>query len=144
ALAVIWLAGLLSPTLRSRGWGTAGFAYLLFQVPVLPLRNHTYHYYLYAPLAGAAWGVAALFDGWVVTRLGWRAGMTAAAAVAVVLTLNGALLVAKIERAPYVVPDMRSAPTVDRAVIARNVYEGLRTAVLPDRARLEFWSPALA
>jgi hypothetical protein len=144
ALAVIWLAGLLSPTLRSRGWGTAGITYLLFLAPVLPLRNHTYHYYLYAPLAGAAWGLAALFDGWVVTRLGWRTSMNAATAVAVLLALNGALLVHKIERAPYVVADLRSAPVVDRARIARNVYDALRTAALPDGARLEFWSPSLA
>lgn len=143
ALAVIWLVGLLSPTLRSRGWGVAGITYLLFLLPVLPLKNHTYHYYLYAPLAGAAWGVAALFDGLVVTRLGWRSGMGAAAAVAAALALNGALLVRKIETAPFVVDDLRSDPTVDRAVIARNVYDGLRAARLPDGARLDFWSPAL-
>ena len=143
ALAVLWLLGLLSPTLRSRGWGVAGLTYLLFLLPVLPLANHTYHYYLYAPLAGAAWGVAALFDGVVVTRLGWRSSVAAAGVVAALLALNGALLVRKIENAPFAIAELRSDPTVDRALIARNVYEGLRAAHLPAGTALDFWSPAL-
>ena len=143
ALAVVWLAGLLSPTLRSRGWGVAGITYLLFLLPVVPLRNHTYHYYLYAPLAAVAWAAAGAFDGLLVTRLGWRSGMATAAVVAVVLVLNGALLVRKVEHMPFMGPDMRADPTVDRARIARNVFESLRRSPLPEGARLEFWSPAL-
>ncbi|HKQ58493.1 MAG TPA: hypothetical protein VJY35_11550, partial [Candidatus Eisenbacteria bacterium] len=43
-----WLAGLAVPGLRRRGWLFGGVAWLLLVLPALPLRNHTYHYYLYA------------------------------------------------------------------------------------------------
>src|SRR5262249_4795265 len=45
---VLWLAGLASRALRRRGWRVGGATWLSFLLPVLPLRNHTYHYYLYA------------------------------------------------------------------------------------------------
>ena len=144
ALAIVWLVGLLSPTLRSRGWGVAGITYLLLLLPVLPLRNHTYHYYLYAPLAAAAWALAGAFDGLAVTRLGWRSGMATAGALAALLTLNGALLVRKVEHMPFMAEEMRADPTVDRARIARNLYRSLQSASLPRGTRLQFWSPALA
>ena len=145
ALAGLWLIGLLSRRLRERGWMAAGAVYLLFLLPVLPLRNHTYHYYLYAPMIGAAWLAAAAFDALAMpalARKGWTVG--GAALLAGGLTLNGALLVHKNETMPFVVADLRSDPTVDRAVIARNVYEGLERGALPEGATLWLWSPALA
>src|SRR5439155_11736493 len=47
---VVWGAAAFVPGLRARGWLVAGATFLLLLVPVLPLRNHTYHYFLYAPL----------------------------------------------------------------------------------------------
>src|SRR5206468_2432455 len=75
-LAGLWIAGLFSARLRARGWAPAGALTLAFLLPVLPLGNHTYHYYLYAPLAGAAWCVAAAFDALLDRRaaLGLSAG----------------------------------------------------------------------
>jgi hypothetical protein len=63
AVALIaWLGGLALRPLRTRGWAVAGLLYCAFLLPVLPLSHHSYRYYLYGPLAGAAWCVAALMD----------------------------------------------------------------------------------
>lgn len=149
-LVVLWVAGLAWPKLQRRGWLAGGILYLALLIPVLPLRNHTYHYYLYAPLAGAAWCFGAFVDA-LVTRDGARgrqpAGRLAWAvsvAIAFLLVANGLALVRKIENAPFLigVPELRSDPTVDRARIARNTYEGLRASELPPGVRLRFWSPA--
>ena len=164
-----WLLGLASPGLRRRGWVFGGVAWLLFVLPALPLRNHTYHYYLYAPLAGASWCVAAAVD-WALlaapgrarparrrdrrgvaehgAERGAHAGADAAWWVATgltaLLTLNGLLLVRKIETMPFIVPELRAEPIVDRARIARNVYESLAAAGLPAGTTLLFWSPTAA
>ena len=60
------LAGLWIPALRRRGWMVACTTYAAFLLPAIPLGHHTFHYYLYPALAGAAWGVAAIAD------LAWR------------------------------------------------------------------------
>ena len=63
------------------------------------------------------------------------------------LTLNGALLVHKVETYPFSVPvlgdvlDLRLDPVVDRSRIASNVYQDLKRAGLPAGANLRFWSP---
>ena len=143
ALALLWLAGLAWPALRARGWAGAGIAYLLLLVPVLGLRNHTYHYYLYMPLTAAATGVAALADA-LLARAGGRRGATIAAAAALLFVANGALLVRKIETAPFVHPDMRADATVDRARIVRNVRRSLESSPPRTGERIVFWSPELA
>ena len=141
AAAAIWLAGFAWPRLRAHGWLFGGVAWLLFVLPALPLRNHTYHYYLYAPLAGAAWCVAAAAHVALPSaRMAW--GIAAAAVAA--LTLNGALLVRKIETMPFVLPVLRADPTVDRARIAWTVHESLAMAGLPAGVTLLFWSPTAA
>ncbi len=134
----LWLAGLASRRLRRAGWLAGGGMWLLFLLPVLGLRNHTYHYYLYAPLAGAAWCVAIAFD-----RLAprGRAGWAIAAVLAAALTWNGALLVRKVETMPFVLPELRAEPIVDRARIARNVRDDLAAAGLTEGVVLRFWSP---
>jgi len=162
-LLALWLAGLALSGLRRRGWGLAGALYAAFLLPVLPLGHHTYHYYLYAPLAGAGWCVAAALDrappgGGRARRaraslgrtgsvpdlgpggglLGWAVSLT----VAALLALNGALLVRKIETRPFPGPwGLRSDVTVDRGSIARNAIHALSEAGVPDGARLLFWSP---
>ena len=72
-LVVVWLVGFASKALRIRGWARLGALYFVLLVPVLPLRNHTYHYYLYAPLVAASpRGVAALVDAALVRAVGPR------------------------------------------------------------------------
>ncbi len=163
---VLWLAGLASRSLRRRGWWRGGATWLVFLVPVLPLPNHTYHYYLYAPLMGAAWCVAAAADtvlslrhrggrkllgrgrggaggsGEVPPRM--RTAWILAGAGAMLLTVNGALLVRKIETVPFVLAELRAEPVVDRARIAGNVYQSLASARLPRDVTLLFWSPIAA
>jgi hypothetical protein len=111
---------------------------------VLPLRNHTNHYYLYAPLAGTALGLAVAADE-IRARLAARAATSAewgmAAAIALLLAANGALLVRKIELYPFSIPTLRSDPTVDRALIAGHVVSDLKEANPPRGMRLLFWSP---
>lgn len=140
-------AGALWAPLRRHGWIAALACYAALLLPVLPLAHHTYHYYLLAPLAAAAWGVAALFE-----TLASRGGGSARAAapggtwlaagvLAALLAVNGALLVRKIETAPFTHPELRSEPVVDRARIARRALEGLEAARLPAGAHLVLWSP---
>jgi hypothetical protein len=143
-LLVLWLAGLASPGLRARGWAAGGATFGLLLLPVLPLRHHTYHYYLYAPLVGAAWCAAAAAEQ-VLSRLGGRrAAWAIAGAGALLLTLNGWLLVRKIESAPFVLTQLRADPVIDRARIARNVHESLAAARRPPSDTLLFWSPIAA
>jgi hypothetical protein len=139
-LLALWLAGLGSRGLRERGWLAGGATFALFLLPVLPLRNHTYHYYLYAPLFGAAWCLAAATD-WATARTGRAAGWPIAAVAAALLAVNGAMVVREVETAPFVLPDLRADPTVDRARIARNVHDGLAAATFAPGATLLFWSP---
>jgi hypothetical protein len=149
AAALAWLAGLALPALRARGWLAAGLSLGLMLVPVLPLRNHTYHYYLYAALPFAGWLVAAALD----VALAWRGARRAplpeglawgvALPLAGLLTLNGALLVRKIETMPLAaLPALRADTTVDRALVMERLAASVREARLPAGSRLVVWSPA--
>jgi hypothetical protein len=159
AAFALWLSGVFSARLRANGWIAGGATFALLLVPVLGLRNHTYHYYLYAPLIGAAWCVAALADAWFRSPVARtenagraRSGTSAspgealawpiASFVGMAFLLNGAFLVHKIENMPFMDGRLRADSTVDRARIARRVYDGLAAAELPAGARLLFWSPA--
>jgi len=158
AAAAIWIGGLFSQRLRAKGWLAGGVTYAALLAPVIALRNHTYHYYLYAPLIGASWCMAALVDLALPARAAapaQRSGRAAraaargtsiawpvAAVVVVFLVLNGESLVSKIEQMPFVDERLRADPVVDRARIARRVYDGLTAAALPAGAALVFWSPS--
>jgi len=111
---------------------------------VLPLAHHTYHYYLVAPLAGAALAVAALADAARerLPRAARRAFPAAAGALAVALVANAAAIVHRVETMPFADPELRADATVDRARIAANAIGDLRAAALPAGAELRFWSPA--
>jgi len=156
---VLWLSGLFSARLRAAGWIAGGATFALLLVPVLALRNHTYHYYLYAPLIGAAWCAAALADAGfrspgarpenasrpgsaTAARPGEALAWPIALFVGMFFVLNGLFLVRKIESMPFMDVRLRADPTVDRARIARRVHDGLAAADLPAGARLLFWSPA--
>jgi hypothetical protein len=165
-VALLWLAGLFIKPLRDRGWLAAGATYALLLVPVLGLRNHTYHYYLYAPLIGAAFAFAALLDAVFAAftsasdtppRRAFRArapepppaavnavlpGAAFALVLATLLIVNGAVLVHKIETYPFLDPRLRSDATVDRELIAERVHRSLSQANVPAGTPLIFWSPA--
>lgn len=144
AALLVWLGGCAVQPLRARGWLAAGATWLAFLLPVLPLPNHTYHYYLTAPLIGAAWCVAALADaalrriaGANATRHKWAlAGGLGALAV-----WNGAALVHTIETHPFTIAPLRADATVDRELIAGRAIADLRAAALPPGTRLALWSP---
>jgi hypothetical protein len=171
--ALVWLVGFEQKELRARGWVAAGALYLAMLLPVLPLRNHTYHYYLYGPLAGAAWGLALLWDSGPAVLLVWirrrpetagrdarakrdkegrkPAGWGLALLIGIGLTVNGALLVRKVETDRVVFRTSRTGaslylrrdPTVDRALIAANATADLGRAGLPDGIRLRFMLPGV-
>ncbi|HEY6100986.1 MAG TPA: hypothetical protein VIW03_16235 [Anaeromyxobacter sp.] len=157
----VWLAGLAWPRLRAAGWPAGGLTFVMFLLPVIGLRNHTYQYYLCAPLAGAAWCVAALVhvlcgadrtlppgkpDRRGVPRRPSAPGRAAlpwiSGALALALALSGAARIHEIETAPMIVPELRANPIVDRARIARRLVDGLRAAQLPPGARLVLRSPS--
>jgi hypothetical protein len=152
AAIAVWGAGLLSPRLRRLGWLFGGVTWLLFALPVLPLANHIYHYYLYAPLAGAAWCLAAGAE-WLLAPRAAPAGRRVAprpaappawgiaALGALLLTVNGALVHHKTEHSTFVLPELRSSSIIDRSLIAQRVYRSLADADLPAGTTLLFWSP---
>jgi hypothetical protein len=165
-VTVAWLAGLLFQPLRERGWLAAGATYALLLAPVLGLRNHTYHYYLYAPLIGAAFAFSALLDTVFAALAGPREaparrafrgrspepvrsaanatlpGAGLAVVLAILLVVNGAVLVHKIETYPFLDPRLRSDATVDRELIAERVNRSLKAASVPAGTPLVFWSPS--
>ena len=136
-----WLVGLCWTALRRHGWLTGAALYLIFVLPVLPLGHHTYHYYLYAPLVGIAWCVAALVETMAGVAAKRSAGAAIAAGLVLLLTWNGWALVRKIETMPFLIGGLRADPIVDRARIARRVAEDLKDPALPAGTRLAFWSP---
>jgi len=140
ALNVAWIAGVFVRSLRTAGWIAAGIAWCAMLAPVLPLANHTYHYYLYAGLPAAGLMVAALAAA-AISRLPRTAGWALAAAFAAFCAIDGHALVTKIEQAPFVVAGLRSDAIVDRARIATNATDDLRAAHFSTSTRLRMWSP---
>ncbi len=162
-LLLLWAGLAFVPALARRGWLHGAILYAVLIAPVVPLRHHTYHYYLYGALAGAAVAVAALVDAgaaWMAggtdrdplerrqrgapMRPAGRAaaiGWALAALFALAFTVNGALLVRKIETQPFGRADLRAEPIVDRALIAARVRAGLDAAHLPAGVTLYFYSP---
>jgi hypothetical protein len=127
ALNVGWLAGAFVPALRRTGWIAAGLAWCAMLAPVLPLANHTYHYYLYAGLPAAGLMIASLLAA-VSPRLPRVAGWALALVFAAFCAVDGHALVTKIEQAPFVVEGLRSDAIVDRARIAANAIHDLGAA----------------
>lgn len=139
AACALWIAGLFVPALRSRGWLEGGAWFFALIGPLALLPHHTYHYYLYGPLAGVAMALAAGIDA-AVPRLAAPARALAATLAAAAITVNGVVLVRTIERAPFL-EGLRADPTVDRALIAGNVHASLARERPPAGAELLFWSP---
>jgi hypothetical protein len=143
-----WLVGLAIPSLRHGGWLAGGLVFALLLLPVLPLRDHTYHYYLTAPLIGAALSAGALLDA-IVARFARRrdaaatAFLTAAlgALPATFLAGAGEHAVREIETHPFLDPGSRADPILDRALILDRAIRDVRDAGVPAGTVLRFWSP---
>ena len=104
-------------------------AYTAFIAPVLPLLEHAFHLYLYLPLVGFGWVLAAAWDAWVprpARGLAWLLG----AALAVL----GILTVRRIEELPMRDTGFAYMGSVRRAVTAEKILRGLarETAALPE------------
>jgi hypothetical protein len=103
--------------------------YTAFIAPVLPLLTHSFHLYLYLPLTGFGWMLAAAWDAWVPRRARWIAWL-----LGVGMAWQGALIVRAMEEAPMRGTQVPFMGSVRRAVTAGRVIKGLRdaTAPLPD------------
>jgi hypothetical protein len=152
------LLGGLMPALRARGWLIGVCSYLLLLLPVLPLRNHTYRYYLYGPLIAASLCVGSAAEALVSARTAPRGKRSQAARGAaggnrravilmwclaglasLLLTWNSARLVSEMERRPSpVYPGLRGDPIVDRSLIAERAISTLKAAPLAPRTELVF------
>jgi hypothetical protein len=147
-LLVALLLGIRSPGLRARGWVPGLVAAAAMLAPVLALRNHTYHYYLYTPLTAFGWLLAIALDrvNEGVRRRRWAAPEWIAAGTTVLslgIVVNSSLLVRKVETMPFAVPGLRADGIVDRALVAERVLTGIeRGGPYPKGSRLLFWSPA--
>ncbi len=140
--AAAWALGFLSADLRRRPWWLGAVWFLALIAPVALLPNHTYHYYLYGPLIGVSLVLAMTWDH-LKERAPIRARRLVAAgglAFAATFFVNGIFVIRKIETMPFY-GVLRSDPSVDRAIIARNVWRDLRDAGLPAGTVLRFWSP---
>jgi hypothetical protein len=158
SIVVLVIAAALGlwPSLRRRGWLVGTVSFFLLLGPVLPLRNHTYRYYLYLPLMAASFCLALLVDAMfealpgverskvgAVRRSVGSARRSALPIVAVLcwaaLTWNGARLAHQMEVRPSpVYAGLRGDPIVDRALIAQRVIQGLRSASIPSRTDVRF------
>jgi hypothetical protein len=151
-LAVVIVVGLWPPP-RKRGWFVGLGCFFLLLAPVLPLRNHTYHYYLYLPLVAASFCLATRADSWFeMTVRRERGGHGAilhpmrpqrawiiAGVCWLAFTWNGDRLVTQMEMRPSpVYPGLRGDPIVDRALIAERVINGLRSAAIPPGTEMLF------
>jgi len=116
--------------------GTAWFAALL--LPVLPLVNHSYYYYLYLPWAGACWLVAATFEHFAAR--GARALVTALA-VALLATFVFAEWNNVREREAAMMGPVPADKTVREGRLLGNLVQGLRAAKLARGEQVGFLSP---
>lgn len=140
ALLVLGVAGAVLPAWRRAGVPAAAATLVVLLAPVLPLANHTYHYYLVAALPALGWLVAGLVEP-LLARAPRAVATALAVAVAIGFTLDGAELVRKVETMPFRYPELRADPTVDRARIAANALGDLQAASLPAGTVLRLWSP---
>ncbi|HET7225631.1 MAG TPA: hypothetical protein VFK69_07920, partial [Candidatus Eisenbacteria bacterium] len=124
---------------RRPAWvGLAWFGALL--LPVVPLSQHTYLYYLYAPWAGMSWLLASLGQ-----RLA-RAGRLAARAALVLVVAFVALEARQVrERERAMSGDFAADRTVRESTLLRNAMKSLAAsgaATLPAGTPVAFVTPA--
>jgi hypothetical protein len=113
--------------LRAAAIGSA--LYVAFIAPVLPLASHAFHLYLYLPLAGLGWVLAAVWDACVPGRARGVAWLLAAG-----LAIQGVITLRGIEQAPLRDTHLPFMGSVRRALTARRLLSGLSdpSAPLPE------------
>ena len=112
--------------------------FLLMLLPVIPLTNHPYHYYLYVPLAGFCPALGVVLARWFKRSQGEA---LASACIIVFLVANSALLMSRIEKATVSDSPRRKDPTFDRPIVAENLISDLRRLELPEGSKLVLLSP---
>ena len=111
--------------------------FLLLLAPVLPLRHHTYLYYVYPAWAGACWLIAGAGE-----RLVRRLPAAAPVALAAVLALAGLGFAGVRARERAMTGDFPADRTVRESRMLRNAVAGLRAARLSPGTRVAFVNPA--
>lgn len=115
--------------------GAAWFLFLL--APVLPLRHHTYLYYVYPAWAGACWLIAGAGQ-----RLVRRLPAAAPVAFATVVALAGLGFTGVRARERAMTGDFPADRTVRESRMLRNAVAGLRAARLSPGTSVAFVNPA--
>lgn len=112
--------------------------WLAFLLPVLPLANHTYLYYLYIPWAGGAIAAAALGEA-LLRRLprAWTPGL-AVLALATYVAVEARSIIAR-ERATR--DHLHVDRTLRDAALLRHALPRLRSAGLPSGTAVAFVNP---
>lgn len=112
--------------------------FLLMLLPVIPLTNHPYHYYLYVPLAGLCPAVGVVLARWLRKSSGET---LASVCIIVFFVVNSALLMSKTESATVSNSDRRKDSVFDRAIVAGNLIGDLRDVELSRGTKLVLISP---
>jgi hypothetical protein len=112
--------------------------FLLMLLPVIPLTNHPYHYYLYVPLAGFCPALGVLLARWLKRS---RGEALASVCIIVFFVANSMLLISKTEKATVSDSNRRKDPVFDRAIVAGNLISDLRELELPRGTKLLLISP---
>ncbi len=145
-ITAAWLGACASVMLRARRSASAAAAarvaalglatYVAFIAPVLPLSRHGFHLYLYLPLIGLGWSLAAIWDAWVPRRFGALAWLVAAA-----LVIQAWITVRGMEVVPLQRTTLPFMGSVRRALTVHKVFAGLAEASAPLPADLVMIGP---
>ncbi len=119
---------------RAAAFGAAHYA--VFIAPVLPLAKHAYHYYLYLPVIGLAYLLAAAVQAWTPLRLRWLPW-----ALAGLIAVQGVTLVHGMTGVPLGETGMPFLGSLRRAQTAKRVLETLPAGNASLPARVEMLGP---
>jgi hypothetical protein len=120
--------------LRAGAIGTATYA--AFIAPVLPLAGHAFHFYLYLPLAGLGWMLAASWEALVPAPARWGAWVAG-----LVLALLGFTTIRMIEELPLRETGLPFMGSVRRALTAQRLLNALNDPSAPLPSHLVLLGP---
>ncbi len=112
--------------------------FFLMLLPVLPLVEHPYHYYLYIPLAGFGPALGVLLAALVRSR---RWEYVTSGVLIVAFALNSSLVVSRIENATVSDSQRRREAVFDRPIVAENLISDLAERRFPEGTKLLLISP---
>lgn len=138
ACVVLWLALGGLPGSRRTPIRVGATWWLGFLLPVLPLANHTYYYYLYIPWIGGSIALACLVSG-LADRLGARRASLACAAVAAIhvgFQWRDVSL-----RSSALEDHLPIDDTIRDSQLIRHAVSGLESAALPAGSAVGFVNP---